>query len=139
MQRVLRSVALSGLVVGIASANAFADEPTDTETDSRHNTEQPREAEQPVAVLTPEPTVVEPGAPAGPKFGDLTTSGYLRGSFGASNQKGRMTCFKLALPGGMFSKYRLGNECEVWAETDFFVVADAGGGGAGEDEHGMQS
>src|SRR6185436_20320805 len=104
---------LSGLVVGIASANAFADEPTDTETDSRHNTEEPKEAEQPVPVLTPAPTVVAPATvvaqPAAPKFGDLTTSGYLRGSFGASNRRGRMTCFRLALPGGMFSKYRLGN------------------------------
>src|SRR5689334_2113324 len=53
-------------------------------------------------------------APAKPKIGDTTTRGYFRGGFGASNQKGRMTCFQLALEGGLLSKYRLGNECEVW-------------------------
>jgi maltoporin len=115
-------------------SNAFAEEPANADADTRHNTEEPKEAEQPVPVLTPAPTVVAaPPAvaqPAAPKFGDLTTSGYLRGSFGASNQKGRMTCFKLALPGGMFSKYRLGNECEVWSETHFSVVTYAGDDGA---------
>lgn len=57
-----------------------------------------------------------------PKFGDTTLSGYLRGGFGASNQKGRMTCFALQIPGGLFAKYRLGNECEVWAEAHFTTV-----------------
>jgi maltoporin len=33
-----------------------------------------------------------------------------------------MTCFQLANPAGLISKYRLGNECEVWSETHFTVV-----------------
>jgi len=40
-----------------------------------------------------------------------------------------MVCFQLALPGGMFSKYRLGNECEVWGEfhlTSVVYADDAG-------------
>ena len=118
---------------GVVSS-AFAEEPASVETDSRHNTEEPKEAEQPVPVLTPAPTVVAPATvvaqPAAPKFGDLTTSGYLRGSFGASNRRGRMTCFRLALPGGMFSKYRLGNECEVWGETHFTMVTYVGDDGS---------
>ena len=39
-----------------------------------------------------------------------------------------MTCFSLALPGELRSKYRLGNECEVWSETHFTVVTYAGEG-----------
>lgn len=66
-----------------------------------------------------------------PKVGDVSVSGYLRGGFGASNQKGRMTCFKLRdIPGGMFSKYRLGNECEIWSETHLTMVTYAGDDGA---------
>jgi len=63
--------------------------------------------------------------PAVPKVGDVTVSGYLRGGFGASSQKGRMTCFTLANPAGLVSKYRLGNECEIWSETHFTVVTYA--------------
>ena len=37
-----------------------------------------------------------------------------------------MTCFALANPGGLVSKYRLGNECEVWSETNFTMVTYAG-------------
>ena len=59
----------------------------------------------------------------------MTVSGYFRGGFGASSQKGRMTCFQLALPGNLFSKYRLGNECEVWSETHFTFVTYAGDDG----------
>src|SRR5215831_5556023 len=66
----------------------------------------------------------EPAVATGvtPKFGDTSLSGYIRGGFGASNQKGRMTCFALPIPGGLFAKYRLGNECEVWAEAHFTTV-----------------
>ena len=75
-----------------------------------------------VAVTAPEPK---------PKPGDISTRGYLRAGFGASNQQGRMTCFQLRdIPGGMFSKYRLGNECEVWSETQFTMVTYAGDDGA---------
>jgi maltoporin len=41
-----------------------------------------------------------------------------------------MTCFQLAIPGGLVSKYRLGNECEVWSETEFRMVAYAGEDGS---------
>jgi len=67
--------------------------------------------------------------PAVPKLGDITVSGYLRGGFGASSQKGRMTCFALANPAGLVSKYRLGNECEIWSETHLTVVTYADEGG----------
>jgi maltoporin len=40
-----------------------------------------------------------------------------------------MTCFQLAIPGGLVAKYRLGNECEVWSETHFTMVAYAGDDG----------
>ena len=43
---------------------------------------------------------------------------------------GRMTCFQLALPGNLHAKYRLGNECEVWAETHFTVVTYVGDDGS---------
>ena len=76
-----------------------------------------------------EPATEPPASPR-PQLGDLSVSGYLRGGFGASNRKGRMTCFQLAIPGGLVSKYRLGNECEVWSETHFQLVAYSGADGA---------
>ena len=137
MRRIWPLVRMSALLVtGALPAAAFAQEAAEPGADARHNTEEPKQAEQPAPVLTP---AAEPGAPAiavvapptGPKFGDLSVSGYLRGGFGASNQKGRMTCFQLRdIPGGMFSKYRLGNECEVWSETHFSFVTYAGDDGA---------
>jgi maltoporin len=63
--------------------------------------------------------------------------GYFRGGFGASNQKGRMTCFRLALEGGLLSKYRLGNECEVWGELDLTTVVYAGDDGSVASVHFM--
>jgi maltoporin len=124
----LQTVAAALVLTGWLSAPARAQEPA--EEDDRHNTEQPKQAEGPVPVLTPAQADGAPNAPAAkPKVGDITTSGYLRAGFGASSQKGRMTCFKLALPGGMFSKYRLGNECEVWSETHFTIVTYAGDDG----------
>jgi maltoporin len=106
-------------------------EPADT--DIPIPTREPTEAEQ--AAAAPASAGAEPAAfvaePAGKaKIGDISVSGYLRGGFGASNQKGRMTCFALALPGGLASKYRLGNECEVWSETQFNIVAYAGDDGS---------
>jgi maltoporin len=41
-----------------------------------------------------------------------------------------MTCFQLAIPGNLHSKYRLGNECEVWAETHFTMVTYVGDDGS---------
>jgi maltoporin len=120
MRRVLLFLGLCGVVAwGLLTSEAFAQD--SEETDTQHNTEQPKAAEQPAPVLTPAPPVA-PAAVPGPKFGDLTVSGYFRGGFGASNQKGRMTCFALANPAGLISKWRLGNECEVWSETHFTVV-----------------
>jgi maltoporin len=136
MQRIVQALGLSGLLVtGFLSAHAFAEEPTDA--DARHNTEEPKEAEPAAPVLAPSTAAVAPAAPvaapaasvaapaAKPKFGDVSTSGYFRGSFGASNHKGRMTCFQLAIPGGLLSKYRLGNECEVWGELHLTTVVYA--------------
>src|SRR6266700_1906109 len=135
MRRALRSCALSGLfVAGLLPAHAAAQQSTDAQDQSQ--TEAPPEAQpaQPEAPPPAAPTAA-PAAPlaapngaptAGPKFGDMTVSGYFRGSFGASNQKGRMTCFALANPAGLVSKYRLGNECEVWSETHFTFVTYAG-------------
>ncbi len=88
------------------------------------------------------PAPVEP-APEGaakadkPKLGDTKLSGYFRGGFGASNQKGRMTCFALANPAGLVAKYRLGNECEVWAESEFKTVIYADDDGAVASVHFM--
>jgi maltoporin len=117
-----------------------------TQADTRENTEEPKEAEKPAA---PAPAAVVPTAPASeaasprrPKAGDVSVSGYFRGGFGATvkervgvpdwqspsgthNVGGRMTCFALPNPSGLVSKYRLGNECEVWSETHFSVVTYA--------------
>ena len=93
-------------VTGLLSTQAFAEDPLDPDADAPHNTEEPKQAEQPLPVLTPAaagPPCQAAAAwspPARPKFGDLSVSGYFRGSFGASNQKGRMTCFSARQPGG---------------------------------------
>jgi len=135
---------LAILLVGFSSTRAFAQQANDDDddTDTLHNPEQPKEAEQPAPVLPAEKPAeapakaAEPATPAEapavakPKFGDTTITGYLRGSFGASSQKGRMTCFALTNPAGLVSKYRLGNECEVWSETHFTTVVYAGNDGA---------
>jgi maltoporin len=128
------------LVWGFSSTPAFAQEANDDD-DAQHETEEPEEARKaqetkevkrgaatPAAELSHQ---VEPAAvpPAKPKFGETAITGYLRGGFGASSQKGRMTCFSLALPGALKSKYRLGNECEVWSETHFTTVVYAGNDG----------
>jgi len=132
MRRALRSFALAGVLLAALSANAAAQDAT--EADAEHNTEEPKQAEQPAPVLTPANPALAPAPeavapPAKPKFGDLTISGYFRGGFGASNRKGRMTCFALSNQQGLVFKYRLGNECEVWSETHFTVVTYAGDDG----------
>jgi maltoporin len=151
MRRAFQVLGLSGLLVtGLASTQAFGkDLDEGTEADTHHNTEEPKEAEQPAPVIEPSAatgtttdTAMAPAsAPvpfiARPKFGDVTVSGYFRGGFGASNQKGRMTCFSLPNPQGLVSKYRLGNECEVWSETHFTVVAYAGDDGVVANLHFM--
>jgi maltoporin len=143
-------------MTGLASPSAFAQEAADTgdaqrgtQADTHHNTDEPKEAEQPAPVIEPAaatgaplPVAIAPASVASPpvarpKFGDISVSGYLRGGFGASNQKGRMTCFELANPAGLVSKYRLGNECEVWSETHFTMVAYAGDDGVVASVHVM--
>jgi maltoporin len=132
MRRVLQLRGLSGLLLaGLLSTQAFAQEAGEAEG-GQANEEQPSAEQsaatapaataQPVADVAPA-AIVPPTAVAAPvakpKVGDLSISGYFRGGFGASNQKGRMTCFALAIPGSLVSKWRLGNECEVWAEMHF--------------------
>lgn len=148
MRRVARLLGLAAWCVsGVLSSHAFAQDSSDT--DAQTETSQPPEAEQaepggpavtlpkaeraaptaPTAPAKPVETTTPAGLPAPsgpPKFGDTTLSGYFRGSVGASNKKGRMTCFSLALPGGLKTKYRLGNECEVWTEAHFTTVLYAG-------------
>ncbi|HYQ01919.1 MAG TPA: carbohydrate porin [Polyangiaceae bacterium] len=143
----MRSVYLFGvlaiLFASFGARPAFAQTPDDDD-DSEHETEEPKEAEKmapkaadaaaPASPAAPTPDASPPADPGPapitkPKFGDTNITGYLRGSFGASNQKGRMTCFSLALPGALKSKYRLGNECEVWSETHFTTVVYAGNDG----------
>jgi len=125
---------LGFLVIASASSHAFAQD--DTDTDTADAKPEPAAAPTPApAAEAPAPAAVEhvaPPAEAPPKakFGDTTTHGYFRGGFGASNQKGRQTCFSLALEGGLLSKYRLGNECEVWAEMEFTTVVYAGDDGS---------
>ena len=132
MQRVLQLIGLSGLLVtGLVSTQAFAAETTDA--DDQQPTEEPK-AGQP-APVAPAATEVAPVsaaiAPAAkPKIGDMTVQGYFRGGFGANvQQKGRQTCFQLNI-GGQLSKYRLGNECEVWAELHTTSVVYAGEDGS---------
>ncbi len=122
MRRALLTVAL---VSSVASTPAFAQE---GDADTEHNTQEPKEAQPPAAAAMPA---------AKPKVGDVSVSGYFRGGFGGSNQKGRMTCFSLANPSGLVSKYRLGNECEVWSETHFSMVTYAGDDGVVANLHFM--
>src|SRR6185295_17874606 len=125
MRRALHLLGLSGaLLTGFSSTHAVAAEPADASPDIELT--EPQQPAPAVADAAPAPVAetAEPAAKA--KLGDITVSGYLRGGFGASNQKGRMSCFQLAIPGGLVSKYRLGNECEVWSETHFKLVAYAG-------------
>lgn len=128
---------------------------------------QPSDKEQPSASEKPEtPPATAPAPPAAepelkgekkPKVGDVTISGYFRGGFGATvHQKapdtfdqstmmpvpgshvgGRMSCFALTNPSSLKSKYRLGNECEVWSETHFKMVTYAGEDGVVSNLHFM--
>jgi maltoporin len=135
MRRLLQLVALSGLFgTGLLSSAAFAQEPagTDAPTDAPATDDAPAAKTEPEpATPAPAPVAAAPAevAPPRPKIGDTTTQGYFRGGFGASSQKGRQTCFKLALDGGILSKYRLGNECEVWAEYGLNTVVYSGDDG----------
>jgi maltoporin len=143
-----RLVQISGLLVtGLLSAPVFAQDPADSDgpehatelkadasnkasdegTKSDKAAEEAQKAAPEPAAPAPAPASAAPvAAPeAKPKLGDTSIHGYFRGGFGASSLKGRQVCFSLAKPGGVVSKYRLGNECEVWAESEFTTVAYA--------------
>ncbi|MEP7049097.1 MAG: carbohydrate porin, partial [Pseudomonadota bacterium] len=140
MRRVERLLGLSGLfVMGLVSTHAFAQTADDdVDPDAAHASAAPKTADPAPAAAAATPTPAP--APAAedtaatptpkPKFGDVTTSGYFRGGFGGSSQKGRMTCFAIANPQGLVSKYRLGNECEVWGEFGLHTVVYAGSDGS---------
>lgn len=149
MRQALQSLTLAGLLLsGFVSSHAFAQASDEEEEasddapkaaaskDAEQSTTAPAAASVPAAAPVAEPAPAEP-APARPKFGDTHTRGYFRGGFGASNQKGRQTCFSLALAGGTLSKYRLGNECEVWAELEFTTTVYAGSDGTVASVHFM--
>jgi maltoporin len=131
----MRSALTAAVVLSLAWSRAFAQE---GEPDPQSNTQEPNEAPPPAALVPAAGTSAAGATPAAkPKVGDVALSGYFRGGFGASNQKGRMTCFALANPSGLVSKYRLGNECEVWSETHFTVVTYAGDDGVVANLHFM--
>ncbi len=139
MRRALQLLLLSGWLATLSSSpHALAQAPAgaDTAGDDKAGADALPDA-APTKAQPPAPAVAPPTAAAAPtddaprpKFGDTTTNGYFRGGFGASSQKGRQTCFQLALNGGLLSKYRLGNECEVWAEYGLNTVVYAGADGA---------
>jgi maltoporin len=144
MRRALQILALSGyLLTSCWSAVTWAQDPSPAggnapaaDMDDNAATEAPDDATEPKAGKEPAKTPAPPAAaaadaPAAPKprIGDTVTHGYFRGGFGASSQRGRQTCFQLALNGGLLSKYRLGNECEVWAEYGLNTVVYSGDDG----------
>lgn len=136
MRRVLQQVAWTGLLAtGLASTQALAQDTTDADTQSvTDDTRTEPQTSAPAAAYTLPVAPVLPAAPvtvpSKPKVGDMTTSGYFRGGWGGSNQKGRMTCFGLGtISGGLRSKYRLGNECEQWGEFHISTVVHAGDDG----------
>jgi maltoporin len=131
MRRALQLLALSGLLGAASfSTRAFAQEPPDAEAEAPAPvTAADTKAEPSEPAAAPPPPAAAADVAPRPKFGDTTTQGYFRGGFGASSQKGRQTCFQLALNGGILSKYRLGNECEVWAEYGLNTVVYAGDDG----------
>src|SRR4051794_25319279 len=106
MRRVLQLVALSGLfVTAFMSTAAFAQAPAgaDASADGPPTADAPTAKAEPAPV--PAPALATPPAESAPrpKIGDTTTQGYFRGGFGMSSQKGRQTCFQLALNGGLLS------------------------------------
>ncbi len=132
MRRVLQLSGLWGLLVtGFLSPSAFAEESTVAGVQAPTDEQK---AEQP-APVAPVAAVGDSAAPAAvpaakPKVGDMTVNGYFRGGFGANvREKGRQTCFQLNI-GGLLSKYRLGNECEVWGELHTTTVVYAGEDGS---------
>ena len=142
MRRVLQLSELSGFLVTLfVSTHAFAEEPTNQDP-AKADAPPPAEEAEPqapvapaatlapaAALVAPPPAVVAPVAK--PKVGDISTSGYFRGGWGGNlHQKGRMTCFALStISGELKSRYRLGNECEIWGEYHLATVVYAGDDG----------
>ena len=132
-------------MTGFLSIHAFAEEPADAEVQESSDGPQAEEAtptasavmaSPAAAVVAPVPAVVAPavavvGPTARPRVGDVATSGYFRGGWGANlHQKGRMTCFAPStISGELKSRYRLGNECEIWGEYRLATVVCAGEAG----------
>lgn len=140
MRRVLQLSELSVFLVTLfVSTHAFAQEPSNQDP-AKANAPAPGEEAEPQAPVAPAATVLPAAAvvapapsavvaPAGkPKVGDISTSGYFRGGWGGNvHQKGRMTCFALStISGDLKSRYRLGNECEIWGEYHLATVVYAG-------------
>ena len=145
MRRASPLLWLPGLLAGFATAaRAQESEGTNAPPSQGSAPEQPApaaaapaEAAPAAEVAAAAPAIAPPGSLA-PKFGDFSAHGYFRGGFGANiDQKGRQTCFQLSLPNAMFSKYRLGNECEVWAELDTRTVVYVGDDGSVASMHFM--
>lgn len=61
-----------------------------------------------------------------PKVGDVNFHGYFRAGYGVSSEGGRQVCFQT--PGAQ-SKYRLGNECDLYGEFLFSGPAFVGDNG----------
>jgi maltoporin len=61
-----------------------------------------------------------------PKVGDVAFHGYFRAGFGVSGEGGRQVCFQTP---GSYSKYRLGNECDLYGEFLFSGPAYVGDNG----------
>ncbi len=142
MRRLSTLLALAGwLATSALSGRALAQEPA--AADAPHasddsGVEKPAPAaasgesasSAPAEAAPATPPKAPPAVPTPkPKIGDTTLTGYFRGGFGASDRKGRMVCFSLSNPAGLLSKYRLGNECEVWAESHFTTVVYSGDDG----------
>jgi len=61
-----------------------------------------------------------------PKVGDVSLHGYFRAGYGVSQEGGRQVCFQAP---GAISKWRLGNECDLYGEFLFSTPAFVGENG----------
>jgi maltoporin len=97
------------------AAEPAAGEPAPGEPPQTEQTDAP--AEEPKAMPMPADT---------PKVGDVSMHGYFRAGYGVSSEKGRQVCFQV---NGAASKYRLGNECDLYGEWLFSAPAYVGSDG----------
>ena len=61
-----------------------------------------------------------------PRVGDVSLHGYFRAGYGVSQEGGRQVCFQAP---GAISKWRLGNECDLYGEFLFSTPAYVGQNG----------